>query len=168
MKITKNTVPSILYTLKENDANGQIVEVVEQEHPFLFLFGAGGLLPKFEQNLDGLSKEDTFEFTITSAEGYGENNPEAVVELSKEIFVVDGAIREDLLVVGNIVPLQDQEGNPMNGVVKELKEEHVVIDFNHPMAGKTLFFSGSVIDVREASAEEIEHGHVHGPGGHNH
>ncbi len=125
-------------------------------------------MPKFEQNLDGLVKGDTYEFTINSEEGYGVRNDEAIVELSKEIFVVDGSIREDLLIVGNIIPLQDQEGNPMNGVVKEVKEEHVVIDFNHPMAGKTLFFSGSVLDVREASAEEIEHGHVHGPGGHNH
>ncbi len=83
------------------------------------------------------------------------------------MFEADGKLGE-IVKVGNFLPMKDQEGNPLQGLVQEITDEHVRMDFNHPMAGKDLFFSGEVIEVREATTEELEHGHVHGPGGHQH
>jgi FKBP-type peptidyl-prolyl cis-trans isomerase SlyD len=88
--------------------------------------------------------------------------------LPKDVFKIDGELQEDMLVEGNIIPLQDQQGNPMQGVVLEIGGDTVKMDLNHQLAGKTLHFSGEVLEVREATKEEIAHGHVHGPDGHHH
>lgn len=168
MKITKNTVVSMTYILTENDVNGNLIQEVTKAQPFVVLFGAGTLLPKFENELEGLKAGDTYGFPIDSKEGYGEVNPQAVVELDKKIFEVDGKIDEEMLKVGNTIPMQNDQGHPLNGLVTEIKTDKVVMDFNHPLAGVNLYFTGEIIDVREATTEELEHGHVHGPGGHHH
>ena len=69
---------------------------------------------------------------------------------------------------GNVLPMRDQDGNALNGLVEEVQEEVIIMNFNHPLAGKHLYFSGSISDVREATKEELDHGHVHGPHGHHH
>ena len=92
-----------------------------------------------------------------------------MVNIPKEAFKnSDGTIEKDVLVIGKTVPMVDQEGNHLQGVVDEITELHVKMDFNHPLAGQTLHFVGSVAEVRGATAEELSHGHVHGPGGHHH
>lgn len=165
MKIEKNTVPSISYELT---VEGEVVDTATNESPLTFLFGAGNLLPEFENNINGLEKGADFSFELSPENGYGEFNAEAIVELPVDTFKVEGEIQKDLLVVGNTVPMQDQNGNPLQGVIQEVTDLAVKMDFNHPLAGKTLNFSGKIESVREAEKEEIEHGHAHGPGGVQH
>ena len=169
MVVTKDKVVSISYELK---VNGELVDTAAAENPLVFLYGHGQLLQLFEDNLNGLSVGDSFEFMVPSKEGYGEVNDMAIVELPKEIFMVEGELQEDLLVIGNRLPMRDSEGNALDGTVVEVTDTAVVMDFNHPLAGQDLFFTGNVVNVREASAEELMHKHVHGHGhqhqGHDH
>lgn len=165
MKIDKNTVASVTYALKVDD---QLVEKTDKENPLTFLVGAGSMIPGFEKNLLGKESGETYQMEVEPAEGYGEINDEAIVELDKNIFVVDGKMQDQLLEVGKVVNMQDQQGRPLQGTVKNIGDEKVKMDFNHQLAGKTLEFSGEVIEVRPATQEEIQHGHVHGAGGHQH
>lgn len=165
MKIDKHTVPSLTYKLV---VDGELVEETDKNNPLVFLAGVGTMIPGFERQLMGLKEGDSYSFDIDPAEGYGELNPEAVVEIPKDVFKVEGEVQNDILVVGNKVPMQDNQGRPLQGTVVEVADESVKMDFNHELAGKKLNFSGEVIEVREASQEEIDHGHVHGPNGHQH
>lgn len=168
MKIAENTVVSITYELKMDDDQGQTIETVEQDKPFLFLFGAGSVLKDFETNLADKQAGDAFEFGIKSENAYGAFSEEAIVELPLSVFEVDGVLQKDVLVVGNYLTLRDHTGQPLRGKVQEVTDQNVKMDFNHPLAGQDLFFKGSVVEVREATDSELEHGHVHGPGGHQH
>ncbi len=168
MKVGKNKVVTLTYTLRYDDINGEIIQEVGEERPFVHLFGNGTLLPKFEENLSGKEQEDNFAFGLVPSDGYGDFSQEAIIELDMQIFENDGKVDEDLVKVGNMITMQDQDGNPIDGRVLEIKPDKVVMDFNHPLAGKNLHFSGRIIDVRDASDDELSHGHVHGPGGHHH
>jgi FKBP-type peptidyl-prolyl cis-trans isomerase SlyD len=168
MKIEKNKVVALTYTLKYNNASGEIIEVADERDPLVFLYGTGGMLPKFEENLSALSSGDSFEFILEKNDAYGDFTEDAIVELSKDIFRIEGEIDEEMLKVGSFIPMQDQDGHPLQGRVLSLSDTDVRMDFNHPMAGKDLFFTGAIVDVRDASAEELSHGHVHGHGGHQH
>lgn len=161
MNVSKNKVISISYELK---VDGDLIDAAQADNPLVFLYGHGQLLPLFEDNIKDLAEGDSFEFMIPSKDGYGEVNDQAIVELPKEIFVIDGELQEDLLVIGNRLPMRDSEGNALDGTVVEVTDNSVVMDFNHPLAGKDLFFTGKVENIREATAEEISHGHVHGMG----
>jgi FKBP-type peptidyl-prolyl cis-trans isomerase SlyD len=88
--------------------------------------------------------------------------------LEKEIFMVDGKFDSELVAIGKVLTMQDQDGNPLEGLIVEIGDEKVKMDFNHPLAGKNLHFSGTVLEVRSASHEELNHGHVHGSSGHHH
>lgn len=168
MKADAKKVVSLHYTLKENDENGATIQVTPDDKPLAFIFGVGQLLPEFEKNIAGLSVGDAFAFGLKAVDSYGEKDPNAIVDVDKNIFVVDGELKEDILVVGRSVGMRDDQGHPMNAVIMEIGESTVKLDFNHPMAGKNLHFSGKIIEVREATPEELDHGHVHGPGGHHH
>ncbi len=161
----KNNIVSIVYELRSGSQEGEVVEALTPENPLTFLFGTGGLLPKFEENLSGLTSGDNFEFLLNTEDAYGPVVESAVVHVPKSIFVVDGKVDENLLKVGNMVPMMDAEGRRMNGKILTIDEEAVQMDFNHPMAGNDLFFKGQVSEVREATEEELTHGHVHGEGG---
>lgn len=165
MKIQKNTVPSVTYILK---VDGEIIETAGSDQPLVYLHGANAMIPGFEKQLDGLEIGATFDFKVTSDEGYGDINPDALVTLPKTNFEIEGKFAEDMIQVGGIIPMQDQNGNPLRGTVTEITDDSVVMDFNHPLAGKELQFSGEVIAVRNAEKEELAHGHVHGEGGHHH
>lgn len=167
MNIENKKVVSITYKLQEGSQSGEIVQEVDSKEPFVFLFGAQQVLPDFEANLNGKTVGDTFEFGVKSENAYGPVDENAVVNLPRNMFEADGKLGE-IVKVGNFLPMKDQEGNPLQGLVLEVTDEHVRMDFNHPMAGKDLYFSGEVIDVRDATSEETEHGHAHGPGGHQH
>lgn len=168
MKIGKNKVVGMTYILSKDNVEGELVQEVSKDKPFIVLFGVGALLPKFEENLEGLAVGDAFNFALTSEEGYGEKTTEAIVDLDKKIFEVEGKIDKEFLKAGSSIPMTNENGQPLNGLVLEVAENTVKMDFNHPLAGQGLFFTGEVVEVREASAEEIEHGHVHGAGGHHH
>ena len=158
MEINQNKVVAITYTLI---VDGKEADKATEERPLDFIFGTGMLLPKFEENLEGKKVDDTFEFTLTPEEGYGMPMPEMIVELPKNIFEVDGKVQENILFVGNIIPMMNNMGGIMQGKVTEVREDVVIMDFNHPMAGKTLNFSGKVITVREATEQELTDG-LHG------
>jgi FKBP-type peptidyl-prolyl cis-trans isomerase SlyD len=168
MQITKNTVVSLSYILKRDDANGEIIEETKAGDPLMFLYGNGQMLPKFEEHLSALSTGDNFEFTLSSDEAYGEMDQDAIIDLEKAIFEVDGKVDEEMLAIGNVIPMRDDQGHMLQGIVVSVTDQHVRMDFNHPMAGNVLHFKGNVIEVREASAEELSHGHAHGAGGHHH
>lgn len=88
--------------------------------------------------------------------------------MPKSSFIIDGNVAEEFLQIGAMIPLQTQDGHQLTGIVSKIGEEDVLVDLNHPLAGKDLHFSVEVLAVRTATPEEIAHGHVHGPGGHHH
>lgn len=155
MKIERNKFVSLTYQLRLNGADGELIEETGNENPLEFVFGAGRMLEMFEQKLEGLGAGDAFNFELKADEAYGDINEDAIVDLPKNIFEVNGSIDEEMLSVGNTVPMQDAHGNRLNGIVLEVTDELVKMDFNHPLAGDDLFFSGSVIAVREASEDEL-------------
>lgn len=165
MKIEKHTVQSVTYTLI---VDGEVVDLAEKEKPMSFIQGIGMMVPGFESNLEGLTADSSDDFKLSTEEAYGSYEEEAVVDLPISTFMVDGKVNEDLLSVGQVVPMQDQDGSPLNGTVIELSEEMVKVDFNHMLAGKVLIFSGDILEVRKATQAEIDHGHVHEPEGHEH
>ncbi|MBN2892187.1 MAG: peptidylprolyl isomerase [Bacteroidales bacterium] len=166
MKIEQNKVVSLTYDLRKESHEGEMIESVNTDRPLQFIFGMGMMLQKFESNLQGMEEGADFQFELKPEESYGEYSADNVFELPKQNFEIDGKIEDGILEVGNLIPLQDQQGNQFEGLVTEVKEETVIMDFNHPMAGKSLFFTGKVVGVREATAEELDHGHVHD--GHQH
>ena len=161
MKIGKDKVVSLTYELRLENAEGEMVQKVEKDRPFVYLFGVGGLLPAFEASLKDKGEGDSFAFGLTSEEACGPIEDEAVIALDKKIFEVDGKMDEELYKVGQVVPMQNDQGQPIHGVILEIAEETVTMDFNHPLAGKDLHFSGDILEVREATEEELEHGHAH-------
>ena len=161
MTISNEKVVTLVYQLKVDNSEGDVVETVKEDKPFVFLYGAGLMLPKFEENLSGLKAGDKFEFTLKAEDAYGLATEDAVMDLPKNLFEVEGKIEDGLLEEGNVIPMQNNEGQKFNGVVVEVKDESVIKDFNHPLAGDDLFFTGHIMEVREATKEEVEHGHVH-------
>jgi FKBP-type peptidyl-prolyl cis-trans isomerase SlyD len=165
MKIEKHSVPSVTYTLV---VDGEVVDAAEKEKPLSFIHGIGMMVPGFEKNLEGMASGENYKFTLQPEEAYGAYDESAVVDLPISTFTVDGEVKKDLLNVGQVVPMQDQNGNPLNGTIMEVSDEAVKMDFNHVLAGKELNFTGEIIEVRKATQAEIDHGHVHGPAGHEH
>ncbi len=161
MTISNEKVVTLVYQLRVDNNEGDVVETVKEEKPFVFLYGAGLMLPKFEENLNGLKAGDKFEFILQCEDAYGKATEEAVMDLPKNIFEVEGKIEDGLLAEGNVIPMQNNEGQKFNGVVVEVKDDNVTMDFNHPLAGDDLHFSGEIMEVREATKEEIDHGHAH-------
>jgi FKBP-type peptidyl-prolyl cis-trans isomerase SlyD len=164
MKIEPQSVISLTYDLYVNQEDGSevLVESTTEEQPLTFLYGAGQMLPKFEENLSTLSTGDNYEFRLTAEDAYGEYDEEAVANLPKEMFA-----GTDLPEIGSTLPLQDNDGNHFQGQVVSVAEDAVIVDLNHPMAGQELHFKGVILNVRPASPEELSHGHAHGPDGHH-
>jgi FKBP-type peptidyl-prolyl cis-trans isomerase SlyD len=168
MIIANNTVVLCHYTLREGTETGQLIESTEGGEPLGYIHGIGMMIPLFETNLAGKQAGDAFSFGIKAADAYGEYNADAAEEIPKAAFNLEGVVAADIFVEGEILPLEDQDGNQMQGIITQVNEETIVVDFNHPMAGVDLYFTGTVQGVREATQLEITHGHVHGEGGVNH
>ena len=158
MKIAQNSVVEFSYDL---EVDGQIVDKTTKEKPLDYIHGTGGLLPKLEAHIEGMEPGDKFEITLSPAEGYGEVNPDMIIDLPKSAFEVNGEVREDLLVPGNTIPMLNSMGGVIPGVVLEVSEDSVKMDLNHQMAGKTLHFTGEILTVREATEKELTEG-LHG------
>ena len=164
MKIQPQHVVSLTYDLYvDQDGSETLQESATEEQPLTFLYGAGQMLPKFEENLKDLSTGDTYEFRLSAEDAYGNYDDEAVANLPKEMF--NGT---ELPEVGSILPLQDNNGNHFQGQVVSVVEDSVIVDLNHPMAGQELRFKGNILNVRPATPEELSHGHAHGADGHHH
>ena len=172
MTIDQNKVVSLAYELEvdEKESGNRVLADKSQEgQPLVFIFGTGQLLERFEENILGKQKGDPFAFSISAEEGYGEFDDEAVIDLPLETFRVNGEIDHEMLQPGSVLPMVDENGNPLQGRVVEVNEDDVVtMDFNHPLAGFELHFKGVIEDVRDATADELSHGHVHGDGGVHH
>jgi FKBP-type peptidyl-prolyl cis-trans isomerase SlyD len=159
MKITANKAVSAEYELYvdgETEGELELMEKATSEQPLSFVYGLGMMLPKFEENLFGLEVGDKFDFVINTEDGYGEYDDESVLDLDRAIFEIDGKLDEEMIYEGNVVPLMDNEGNRINAQVVTITDTHVKVDLNHPLAGETLHFKGSVLEVREASEKELE------------
>ncbi|QQL50676.1 FKBP-type peptidyl-prolyl cis-trans isomerase [Mucilaginibacter ginkgonis] len=163
MKIVPQYVVSLTYNLYvDKDGNEELVEKTTEEQPLTFLYGAGQMLPKFEEELSSLSTGDSFDFRLSAADAYGEHDEEAIANLPKEMFTEAG-----LPAIGAVIPLQDQNGHRFQGQVVSIAEDAVLVDLNHPMAGQELHFKGQILNVRPANDEELSHGHAHGADGHH-
>ena len=158
MVIDNNLFVAVSYTLivGENDGNATVMETAPKDKPFVFTFGLGMVLPKFEENLKGKAVGDAFNFTLTPEEAYGDFEEGRVVELSLDIFKNDkGEIDSPQVAVDHTLQMMDAEGNTMLGTITAINGDKVTMDFNHPLAGEHLHFVGEVIEVREATAEEM-------------
>jgi FKBP-type peptidyl-prolyl cis-trans isomerase SlyD len=160
MNISNNKVVELSYELRVNGTDGEIIESVMKDSPLAYIHGIGGMLPKFESNINGLKKGDAFNFKLEYNDAYGAFSEEGIIDLPLNIFEVDGKTDEKLLTIGNIVPMKDKNGNLHQGRVLEKGTDVVKMDFNHPLANKDLYFSGEVVSIREATEEELIHNHV--------
>lgn len=158
MKIEKNKVVEFAYEL---EVDGKIVDHTTKEKPLDYIHGTGSLLPKLEEHIEGMEPGARFDVTISPADGYGEVDPDRIIDLPKEAFAINGEVREDLLVPGNTIPMLNSMGGVIPGVVLEVTPDTVKMDLNHQMAGKTLHFTGEVLTVREATEKELTEG-LHG------
>lgn len=159
LMIGKNSVVGINYTLT-NDA-GEVMDSSEGRGPLVYLHGAHNLIPGLEAQLTGKTVGASFKATIAPADAYGETDPALIQTLPREMF--RGV---DNIEVGMGFTAQGPQGQ-QHIVVTAVSGDEITIDGNHPMAGKTLHFDVEVVSVREATAEEIDHGHVH-DGSHHH
>jgi len=165
MTIAPNQVVTLTYKLHTVE-NGEktFVEEADKNNPLDFLYGVGMMLPKFEEHIAGLKVGDTIDFELGAVDAYGEIDEQAIAQLPVSMFE-DGGLPP----VGEILPLQDNQGNQFRARVTEVSPEAVVVDLNHPMAGQTLHFAIEILTVRPATQEELDHGHSHGPdGSHGH
>ncbi len=160
MKIGKNAAVSIDYIL--TDGEGELIDRSEAGSPLVYLHGTGQILPALEQLLEGKSIGDKISPTLSPSEGYGIPSEDLVRHVPKSEFseVSDLAVGMHFQV--------DSKNGPVVFEVMEITGDKVVLDGNHPLAGKELHFEIEVKAIREASKDEIAHGHVHGPGGHHH
>ena len=154
--IAENKLVALNYILKENNPEGVVLEDTTNSKPLEFIYGLQNMIPGFEDGIKGLKGGDKFDFTINHQDAYGPVNPQAIIDLDINIFSVNGEIDHEMLKVGNVIPMQDSNGGRLNGNVLEVNDSKVKMDFNHPLAGKDLYFEGDIISVRDASQEEIE------------
>lgn len=171
MDVQKDHVVSLSYRLFVDDGeSGRVFrEEASKEHPLVLLYGHQPLLKKFDEALLGKKAGDRFEVEIGYEEAYGDYEEDKTTYLPKRAFKDrDGKVNKELLKVGKVVSLRDEQGNPMRATILKVEPLRVKVDLNHPLAGFDLYFEGEILQVRPAEPEEIEHGHVHGPGGHQH
>jgi FKBP-type peptidyl-prolyl cis-trans isomerase SlyD len=160
MQIAKDKVASIEYTL--TDTEGQILDSSVGGEPLAYLHGAGNIIPGLEKALEGRQVGDAFTVSIAPAEGYGEKDDSLTQEVPRRMF---GGVDE--IEVG--MQFHAQTDNGMQVItVAAVSGDMITVDANHPLAGQTLNFDVKVVEVRAATGEELEHGHVHGAGGHHH
>ncbi|MFT5153501.1 MAG: FKBP-type peptidyl-prolyl cis-trans isomerase SlyD [Planctomycetota bacterium] len=160
MQIDKNTVALIEYKL--TDDQGEVIDSSDGGDPLAYLHGAGNLIPGLEAELQGKGGGDAFKVRIAPEDGYGERKEEMVQEVPRTQFPDDVEIEAGM---------QFQAPGPDGAAVVTVvgvEGDKVKLDANHPLAGIALNFDVKIVEVRTASAEELEHGHVHGPGGHQH
>jgi len=161
MQIADGKVVTIDYTLKDRDGN--VIDSSEGGEGLTYLHGAGNIITGLEQALTGKSAGDSMNVAIDPESAYGERNDQLVQKVARDRFETGDAIT-----VGMQFHTQTKQGQPMVVTVIEVNDKDITVDANHPLAGEELHFDVKVTEVRDATEEEISHGHVHGPGGHHH
>lgn len=173
-KIIPGKHVSLVYDLYaiNDDGTQELVHQSDPEDPEQIIFGVTqGVIVPLEKALDGLKKGDDFNVVANAEEAFGQHIPEQVVDLDKDLFLVDGNFDSEIVEVGKYVPMLTAEGFRINGLVLEITDDKVKVDFNHPLAGKTIRFMGKVQEVRDATEEELHLATSHGCGcgcGHDH
>jgi FKBP-type peptidyl-prolyl cis-trans isomerase SlyD len=160
MTIAENKVVTLHYTL--TDDAGTVIDQ-SNDGSFLYLHGAKNIIPGLENALTGKAAGDELKVTVAPEEAYGERNDAAKEDVPREMFPADTEIEP-----GMQFHAEGPEGQMITVTVIEVSDDTVTVDGNHPLAGVQLNFDVKVVDVRDASAEELEHGHAHGPEGHHH
>ncbi len=160
MNIEKESVVSLNYTLK-NEA-GEVMDTSIGREPLTYLHGVGALIPGLENELTGKQAADKLNVVIAPENAYGSRRDDLMRVVPKDGFQGTEELKQ-----GMQVQLDTEQG-PVVAVVSDIKEDNVTLDLNHPLADVTLHFDVEVLEVREATADEIAHGHVHGEGGHQH
>lgn len=155
---TPNKYVTVAYELYTDNDKGihELVEKAPIEHPFQFISGLGIALDSFESKILALAEGEAFDFVLKVDEAYGPYEQERVIELPKETFAINGRFDKDMVYPGAVLPLINADGMRFQGLVLELKDNTVIIDLNHPLAGKDLHFKGQVITMRDATNEEIQ------------
>lgn len=155
---TPNKYVTVAYELYTDNDKGihELVEKAPIEHPFQFISGLSIALDSFESKILALAEGETFDFVLKVDEAYGPYEQERVIELPKETFAINGRFDKDMVYPGAVLPLINADGMRFQGLVLELKDNTVIIDLNHPLAGKDLHFKGQVVTMRDATNEEIQ------------
>ncbi|MBR4925120.1 MAG: FKBP-type peptidyl-prolyl cis-trans isomerase [Prevotella sp.] len=157
MEKTKNMFVAVAYKLYTiENGKEEFIEEATDDNPYTFLSGFGMVLPAFEEAIVGKQNGESFEVTIAKEDAYGEHDDEAVIELERDIFTIDGHFDNRKVFPGAVVPLTNEEGQRFQATIVDVTEEHVTVDLNYPLAGKSLKFSGHVVENREATNEEIQ------------
>ena len=164
MKIGNNKIATLGYTLKNDD--GQVLDQADKENPFLYMHGTGGIIKGLENALEDKSTNDSFNLIVAPEDAYGERDPNLTEAVPRTMF--DGIADEELK-AGAQFHAQTAQGAQIISIAG-VEGDTIKIDANHPLAGETLHFNVEVLDVREATEEEISHGHPHVEGdcGHDH
>jgi len=162
--ISSGSVVSLVYTLRLDDAD-DVVDQTTNEEPFMYLHGSDSIIPGLEKELEGKKPGQTFSAVISPEDAYGEREEDALFDVDRKELPEEV---EKILVVGLELSVPDDDGEEVEAWVAHIDDEVVTIDFNHPFAGKTLRFEIEILEIREATPEEIAHGHAHGPDDHHH
>ncbi len=157
MEKTENKYIAVDYCLYSvADGKKELVEQTSAERPFVFITGFGIALDAFEKAVESLAAGEEFDFNLGKEEAFGDRDERRVISLDKEMFDVDGHFDKENIFVGATIPLQNEDGNRFMGVVLEIGKDKVRIDLNSPLAGKTLNFTGKVLENRAATSDEIQ------------
>jgi FKBP-type peptidyl-prolyl cis-trans isomerase SlyD len=160
MQIAKNTVVSIHYTLRDN--SGNIIDSSDGGAPLTYIQGIGNLIPGMEEGLEGRKQGEKFDIKVSPEKGYGTRNDQLIQKVPRSAF------GQQELKAGMQFQAQGEQGGTQIVTITEVGSESVTVDGNHPLAGVDLSFAVEVMSVRAATKDELDHGHVHGEGGHNH
>jgi len=148
MKIEPGTSATIQYRLQDADTK-EVLDRSMEKQPITLIFGKELLFPVFEKNLTGLSSGDSFDFILNASEAYGDIDPYAIFDVPLDTFEVDGKIDEQMIQIGNMITMTDDMGGKHLGKIIKVTGDAVLMDFNHPLAGKNIRFIGKVIDVKQ-------------------
>ena len=157
MVIGEKKVVRIDYTLK--NASGEVLDTSEGAEPLSYLHGGHQIVPGLERELAGLAAGDAKDVVVAPEDGYGQPDPQGVFGVPRAAFPPEAQ-----LAVGETFMGEDDEGGAVPVRVVEIRDDMVIVDANHPLAGETLYFHVDVREVRDATLEELMHGHSHGPG----
>ncbi|MDZ7625837.1 MAG: peptidylprolyl isomerase [Ignavibacteriaceae bacterium] len=161
MALQANKVVTFNYTLK--DENGEMLDSTEKGGPFTFITGNMQVLPGLEEALGSMIIGSKKNIKLAAADAYGEFDEGAIQKVKRNIFPEEAELE-----IGLTYFAHSPEGQHLQFVITEMENDDITVNFNHPLAGKNLEFDVHLLDVRDATPEEISHGHVHGPGGHHH
>ena len=161
MPLKKNQVVTINYILK--DESGGVVQATSKDNPFAFISGGEQILPKLEENIGEMLIGSKRTVVLSPEEGYGKYSDSMIQLVSRSEFPSDITLEEGMDFIADT-----PDGRQMPFIIRNIDGDNITLDFNHPLAGHTLTFEVELLNLRDASPEEISHGHIHGAGGHHH